>query len=369
MAETKPKTADSLRTPGPKKKLGLSVPPALRLPHEDLIEQKEMASASMPSLTSQTSQTTQTSQTRHTSTPETNAPPVAPQRDYAKVANSITRQAIPSGAFKGKSKQLYDALYSLTRGALNPSRTARISRPNLMRKAHIGSRVTFDSNINHLLAVGLIKVRHIVGEHEGNEYEVLLPEEVELSSANPGSMPSLTSLTGYAQKLDRLVRLETSQTRHTLNSTEATTSGVSKTSFKTNTENDDDEAVAAVRRALEKMIEEVTGREATTGEYRKLLELIEVITLEAKIAAGRTTVSSAGPFLAEHLRRRLFKKDKEQMAVETSVTEPVAPLSSAENCPDCIGTGWYYPEGKEKGIARCKHERLTPSDENTQTSG
>src|SRR5258708_17226907 len=36
MAETKPKTNTSLRTPKPKK-LGLSVPPALRLPHEDLI--------------------------------------------------------------------------------------------------------------------------------------------------------------------------------------------------------------------------------------------------------------------------------------------------------------------------------------------
>lgn len=37
MAETKTKTTDALRTPKPKKKLGLSVPPPLRMPHEDLI--------------------------------------------------------------------------------------------------------------------------------------------------------------------------------------------------------------------------------------------------------------------------------------------------------------------------------------------
>lgn len=37
MAETKTKTNDALRTPKPKKKLGLSVPPPLRMPHEDLI--------------------------------------------------------------------------------------------------------------------------------------------------------------------------------------------------------------------------------------------------------------------------------------------------------------------------------------------
>jgi hypothetical protein len=37
MAETKIKSGDALRIPKPKKKLGLSVPPPLRMPHEDLI--------------------------------------------------------------------------------------------------------------------------------------------------------------------------------------------------------------------------------------------------------------------------------------------------------------------------------------------
>ena len=27
-------------------------------------------------------------------------------------------------------------------------------------------------------------------------------------------------------------------------------------------------------------------------------------------------------------------------------------------CPDCSGTGFYYPRGTEGGVARCKHERL-----------
>ncbi len=27
-------------------------------------------------------------------------------------------------------------------------------------------------------------------------------------------------------------------------------------------------------------------------------------------------------------------------------------------CPDCNGTGFYYPQGTEGGVARCKHERL-----------
>src|ERR1700759_4963279 len=105
MAETNRKPTDSLRTPKPKKKLGLAVPPALRLPHEDLISAsskepsnqasmtsqtshtKETEEKSMPSLTSQTSQTSLTS---HSQLPT----PVSPARDFTKVANSIHREAV-----------------------------------------------------------------------------------------------------------------------------------------------------------------------------------------------------------------------------------------------------------------------------------
>lgn len=27
-------------------------------------------------------------------------------------------------------------------------------------------------------------------------------------------------------------------------------------------------------------------------------------------------------------------------------------------CPDCYGTNWWYPEGTEKGVKRCTHERV-----------
>jgi len=28
------------------------------------------------------------------------------------------------------------------------------------------------------------------------------------------------------------------------------------------------------------------------------------------------------------------------------------------NCPDCSGTGMWYPDGYEKGVSRCRHEKL-----------
>jgi len=356
VADSKPKNADSLRTPKPKKKLGLAVPPALRLPHEDLIPS---SSHGLEDKSSSTSLTSSTSQTSTTSEPA----PIAPVKDFTKVANSKNREALPAGLFTGKSKQLYDCLYSLSRGAVVPSRTVRISRPKLMKKAGIGARLTFEANIARLVAVGLIEVRQITGEHDGNEYTVFLPEEINVSDGD--SMPSLTSLTRYAQKLVRLVRLETSQTRHTSSALNTDTYPMPKTSFKTNTEIDDDEAFAGLCAALREAAKEVTGREPTFAEAERWRELGEVLVTELKIAAGRTTVSSVPAFLAEHLRRRLWKKEKRQLEEEGKfgTQNPESGVKvDASKCPDCFGAGMWYPEGYEKGVARCGHEKLSKAD-------
>ena len=385
MSETKPKQANVLRTPKPKKKLGLSVPPALRLPHDDLIIP---LADSVPQITSNSSQTgSMTSQTSHTpkiSLIDDIAPnntradatmtsltshshqedkPISPTRDFTKVANSIGRQAVPAGLFTGKSKQLYDCLYSLTRGAIIPARSVRISRPKLMKKSGIGSRVTFDANVERLTTVGLIIVRQITGEHEGNEYAVFLPEE--LSESMP-SQTSTSSLTGYAQKLDRLVSLETSQTRHTLSPTESTSSTDPKTSFKTIEKNDDDEAFAGFIELMRQAVIDVTGKTPAQFEKERWRELAELLFAELKIAAGRTTVSSVPSFLTEHLRRRLWKMDHKPHGGKTekqdleNVTDPSAALVS--KCPDCGGTGFYYPQGYESGVAKCRHANLVAEE-------
>ena len=374
MPETKPKQGDARRIPKPKKTLGLVVPPSLKMPHEDLIsseaesqKREEKEKASMTSHTSQPTETSQTSMTSHTSEDK----PVAPQRDYMKVANSIGREAVPAGLFTGKSKQLYDCLYAMTRGAIVPTRTVRISRPKLMGKAHIGSRVTFDANVDRLLSAGLITVRKITGEHEGNEYTVNLPEEIGLTMPSQTSQTTTTSLTSPAQNLDGLVRLETSQTSHSLSPIDSMSYEAPKTSYKTNKENDDDDAaLAGLFSTLREATKQVTGRELSAADRERWRELGEVLATELKIAAARTTVSSAPAFLAEHLRRRLWNKDKKQMVEEQKAEQTESqqqPQFTPENlrrCPDCFGTGMYYPEGTGfgKAVARCKHERLSTNE-------
>jgi hypothetical protein len=227
-----------------------------------------------------------------------------------------------------------------------------------MKKAHIGARVTFESNIEHLTAIGLVQVRQIIGEHEGNEYTVLLPEE------SLTSQTSQTSQSRYAQKLDVLDSLESSQTRHTLSTVESTTSDLPKTSFKTKEEKtDDDAALAGLVETMKAASKEITGREVSAAENDRWKELADVLVAELKIAAARTTVSNVPAFLAEHLRRRLWKMDKKQARAEGRELPDEAPSGpqvavDASSCPDCGGSGWWYPEGEGKGVAKCRHEKL-----------
>jgi hypothetical protein len=110
---------------------------------------------------------------------------------------------------------------------------------------------------------------------------------------------------------------------------------------------------------MRKAAEDVTGRAPTAAEKSRWADLAELLAAELKIAAGRTTVSSAPAFLTEHLRRRLWKKDAQQVEAEGAQGGP-APARKAEvsRCPDCFGTGMFYPEGYDKGVAKCGHERL-----------
>ena len=138
------------------------------------------------------------------------------------------------------------------------------------------------------------------------------------------------------------------------------TYGDPKTSFKTNTEKIDDEAFAAHVALLKQATKEVTGKDPSAADVDRWREVAEVLVTELKIAAGRTTVSSVPAFLAEHLRRRLWKKEKSQIDAEAA--EQKADASSkkidSSQCPDCFGTGMWYPQGFDKGVARCSHLKL-----------
>ena len=232
---------------------------------------------------------------------------VAPEKDFAKVANSIVRQ-IPSGVFLGKSKQMYDYLYSLTRGAIKPARSVRISKNNLMRGSGIRSTHTFYNNVRHLESIGLIISTRVDGEKEGNIYEVLLPDELKTDSLNLAQLAQLAQLPQLPQKLHGAVSAVSALTALGSNPIKTAVSSTPKTSFKDNVKLDDESAraFAGFIEILQIAAEEITGKKLAGNENENLKKLAELLVLELKIAVRRTNgVSSVPAFLTEVLRRKL----------------------------------------------------------------
>jgi DNA-binding transcriptional ArsR family regulator len=108
--------------------------------------------------------------------PPTNSE-TAPKRDFARVPNSITRDAMPAGLFKGTSKKLYDALYLRTRGAIQPMREIKARQSELMLWAQV-SHNTLRAHLRHLEAAGLVIRKWELGDNDGAVYEVFIPEEL-----------------------------------------------------------------------------------------------------------------------------------------------------------------------------------------------
>jgi hypothetical protein len=297
------------------------------------------------------------STTRIPSKPRTSSTGIAPERDFQRVPNSITKHAIPSGVFRGKSKQVWDYLWSISRGAIVPTRTVRKSRKEIKAGAGLGSMVTLDAAIDHLEQVGLISIKASVGSLLGNQYEVFTPEEAYTR------IPSISSTSSPTQNLDNLDILDSGTTSTTQVAENKGTFADAKTSFKTNTERSDDDAtLAAMIKTLRSATKEITGKELSSTDSDRWNELAEVLVAELKIAAARTTVSNVPAFLAEHLRRRLWKIDKKQARAEgrelpDEHTSQV-PNVDASKCIDCGGSGWWYPDGEGKGVAKCKHTNL-----------
>src|SRR5215218_8110114 len=79
-------------------------------------------------ISSTPSTTRKESRSGHDSQQKQRRPSVAPESDFQRVPNSVTRRAIPEGLFRGKSKQVWDYLWSVTRGAVVPTRSTRKSR-------------------------------------------------------------------------------------------------------------------------------------------------------------------------------------------------------------------------------------------------
>lgn len=55
----------------------------------------------------------------------------------------------------------------------------------------------------------------------------------------------------------------------------------------------------------------------------------------------------------------IFRSGEADTQIEAFLSAPTASVPfKADDCPDCGGSGYFYPEGVDKGVKICKHEKL-----------
>ena len=227
---------------------------------------------------------------------------IAPSRDFMRVANSITREAVPGGLFAGKAKQLYDYLYSKTRGAMIPKMSVRLTKRELMRGADINTEVTLRSNLNRLRGIGLVETLEIRGVHGGNEYTIYIPDEI-----LTGSRPSRDSRYSISpQKIETLEGLENRGAMVGINLEIEDGLPVANTFLKTTNDDDDGTGLLGFVKEIEKAALELAqgSLPITEQERAKWIECGKTLAEEIhKIGMRTSTVSSVPALLNAHLRR------------------------------------------------------------------
>jgi DNA-binding Lrp family transcriptional regulator len=78
------------------------------------------------------------------------------------------------------------------------------------------------------------------------------------------------------------------------------------------------------------------------------------VTFEVRLPRLAPTKSAGGAKSAAPAKSEPNKyKDLKEKNIKGESAAP-----DYKNCPDCQGSGFWYPEGTERGVAKCKHERL-----------
>ena len=239
--------------------------------------------------------------------------PISPTRDFNKRANSLERDALPAGLFPGSSKKLYDALYLRTRGSVQPKTFIQATKRDLMTWSGIRNVKTIEVHIRHLITVGLLIRAGDNGDREGYKYEVRLPEEIPYPPQPSPTIPNQGGGGWGCTIPDQETGMERDQKTGMVGVGQIIdskdTSSFPKTSLKTNT---DDEAFIDLMKILKQTAKEIAGTTPTSQERERWAEVGRVIADELKQAAARAeSVSSVPAFLAEHLRRRLSRPERQ----------------------------------------------------------
>lgn len=252
----------------------------------------------------------------YTTLPETT---VSPKKNFTKFSNSLLKEAIPEGLFRGQSKHTYDVLYLRTRGAINPVRQIQLTKTELVRLTGLEIK-TIQRHLSFLRSSGLIIVDPKIGDHKGAIYEVKIPEEITLPDPTlVQSGVGETTLGKTSAKYTPDPSAVDTTVGYTQVPIDIKPNESPKTFFKTLSFKLDDEApIVKVLEKLNAMARKLTGKDLTKRDLEKWTELTDILISETVIASARTgSVSATMAFMTENLRRRLYTKPRQGAKKET----------------------------------------------------
>jgi hypothetical protein len=354
MVKPKPNEQGGLRTPKAKK-LGLVVPTALRLPHEDLIGPDRSVEKPSPTPVPEYRSTEPsksklleeedfnqhpshllTEVPKYRSTPVPQQSEVIPTSNFYRKANEVAdeldRELTPA------ESKVFEHLIRLSVGFNKDRCQVRISA--LQKRTGYRSDKTVRAAINGLIVKGRIARLTHHNNPLGDEYQILN------YSGNTG-VPKYRSTA--AENTPVL---------------ESKVTGELNTKLK---EKDfDDEPAALLLRVLQDAEREVAGK---TGDLTRWFDVLNIIIAELKVAASRSSVVSSAPaFLAEHLRRRLGRAERQSSDQQNPQVTSEAPVSSRkreftdEPCSACKGSLMeIMPNGEKKRCGHCRDEVNYPT--------
>jgi hypothetical protein len=240
-------------------------------------------------------------------------------KGYFQYLNDLSDRVIPELKLKPFEQVVLNRLYRLSRGWKSEECTVGLGA---LAKQCVMSRTSVQKSIGILVEKGLIEDlgEDKKGGKEGKRYRVL-----------PGmTIPPRTIPKDTIVKDEETVVSDTTGARGTI--PPATTNKDNNKDLKNTHSNTDGVRV---------------GSKFTIEECRRYAKHLQSTGQGINNPGGYATT--------------IHRTGEADMLIE-SFLHPEAPDPSlnvdVSQCPDCKGTGFYYPKGAEGGVARCKHEQL-----------
>jgi hypothetical protein len=243
-------------------------------------------------------------------------------KGYYPFFNDISDRLIPELGLDPYQQAVLQRLYRLSRGWKSEECEVGLGT---LAKYCVMSRSQVQRSVAKLVEKGLIEC--LGSSKEGNRYRVL---------PGSGTIPRPTipkeTIPPETTAKDTIVRQDETGTReNTVVSQGIVSRGTNKNSNKDLKNNTHTEHSVGV------------GSRFSLEDCRRFAEHLQKTGQGINNPGGyATTIFRSGEFDAQ---------------IEAFL-EPAAVSVESGSCPDCGGSGYYYPEGVEKGVKICKHEKL-----------